>query len=116
MEDEIQTALGPTGKLFAAQQEYVRPYLTIIGKALAGGFYPVSAVLADKAILGLFQPGEHGSTFGGNPLAAAVSRAALKVIRDENLAERSRELGEYFMEQLAEIPRTHVKEVRGKGL
>jgi ornithine--oxo-acid transaminase len=116
MADEIQTGLGRTGKLFAAQHEDVRPDVTIIGKALAGGFYPVSAVLADKAILGLFKPGEHGSTFGGNPLAAAVARAALKVIRDENLSERSRELGEYFMEQLAEIPSPHVKEVRGKGL
>ena len=116
MLDEIQTGLGRTGKLFAAQHEDVRPDVTIIGKALAGGFYPVSAVLADRDLLGLFQPGEHGSTFGGNPLAAAVSRAALKVIRDENLAERSRELGEYFMEQLAEIPSPHVKEVRGKGL
>lgn len=114
--DEIQTGLGRAGKLFAAQYEDVRPDVTIIGKALAGGFYPVSAVLADKAILGLFTPGEHGSTFGGNPLAAAVARAALKVIRDENLAERSRTLGEYFMEQLSEIPSPHVKEVRGKGL
>jgi ornithine--oxo-acid transaminase len=116
MADEIQTGLGRTGKLFAAQHEDVRPDVTIIGKALAGGFYPVSAVLADAAILGLFMPGEHGSTFGGNPLAAAVSRAALKVIRDEDLAERSRTLGEYFMEQLSEIPSPHVKEVRGKGL
>jgi ornithine--oxo-acid transaminase len=116
MMDEIQTGLGRTGKLFAAQHEDVRPDVTIIGKALAGGFYPVSAVLADKDLLGLFQPGEHGSTFGGNPLAAAVSRAALKVIRDEQLAQRSHELGEYFMEQLAEIPSPHVKEVRGKGL
>jgi ornithine--oxo-acid transaminase len=116
MADEIQTGLGRTGKLFAAQHEDVRPDVTIIGKALAGGFYPVSAVLADEAILGLFTPGEHGSTFGGNPLAAAVARAALRVIRDENLSERSRELGEYFMEQLAEIPSPHVKEVRGKGL
>jgi ornithine--oxo-acid transaminase len=116
MMDEIQTGLSRTGKLFAAQHDDVRPDVTIIGKALAGGFYPVSAVLADKAILGLFTPGEHGSTFGGNPLAAAVARAALKVIRDENLAERSRELGEYFMEQLSEIPSPHVKEVRGKGL
>ena len=96
MADEIQTGLGRTGKLFAAQHEDVRPDVTIIGKALAGGFYPVSAVLADKAILGLFKPGEHGSTFGGNPLAAAVARAALKVIRDENLAERSRTLGRVF--------------------
>jgi ornithine--oxo-acid transaminase len=116
MADEIQTGLARTGKLFACQHENVRPDVTIIGKALSGGFYPVSAVLADKAILALFQPGEHGSTFGGNPLAAAVARAALRVIRDENLAERSRELGEYFMEQLAEIPSPHVKEVRGKGL
>ena len=116
MADEIQTGLGRTGKLFAAQHEDVRPDVTIIGKALAGGFYPVSAVLADKELLGLFQPGEHGSTFGGNPLAAAVARAALRVIREENLAERSRQLGEYFMEQLAEIPSPHVKEVRGKGL
>jgi len=116
MLDEIQTGLGRTGKLFAAQHEDVRPDVTIVGKALAGGFYPVSAVLADKAILGLFRPGEHGSTFGGNPLAAAVARAALKVIRDEKLAERSYELGEYFIEQLAEIPSPHVKEVRGKGL
>lgn len=116
MADEIQTGLGRTGKLFAAEHEDVRPDVTIIGKALAGGFYPVSAVLADKDLLGLFQPGEHGSTFGGNPLAAAVARAALRVIREENLAERSLELGEYFMEQLAEIPSPHVKEVRGKGL
>ena len=116
MADEIQTGLGRTGKLFAAQHEDVRPDVAIIGKALAGGFYPVSAVLADRDLLGLFKPGEHGSTFGGNPLAAAVARAALRVIRDEHLAERSRELGEYFMEQLAEIPSPHVKEVRGKGL
>jgi ornithine--oxo-acid transaminase len=114
--DEIQTGLGRTGRLFACQYEDVRPDVTIIGKALAGGFYPVSAVLADKAVLGLFKPGEHGSTFGGNPLAAAVARAALKVIRDENLPERSRTLGEYFMEQLVEIPSPHVKEVRGRGL
>ncbi len=116
MADEIQTGLGRTGKLFACQYEDVRPDVTIVGKALSGGFYPVSAVLADKSILGLFKPGEHGSTFGGNPLAAAVARAALGVIREENLAERSRTLGEYFMEQLAEIPSPHVKEVRGRGL
>jgi ornithine--oxo-acid transaminase len=114
--DEIQTGLGRTGKLFAAQHEDVRPDVTIIGKALSGGFYPVSAVLADRDLLGLFQPGEHGSTFGGNPLAAAIARASLRVLREENLAERARELGEYFMEQLAEIPSPHVKEVRGKGL
>jgi len=116
MADEIQTGLARTGKLFAAQHDDVRADVTIIGKALAGGFYPVSAVLADKAILGLFTPGEHGSTFGGNPLAAAVSRAALRVIREEKLAERSQQLGEYFVEQLSEIPSPHVKEVRGRGL
>jgi ornithine--oxo-acid transaminase len=116
MADEIQTGLGRTGKMFAAQHEDVRPDVTVIGKALSGGFYPVSAVLADRDLLGLFQPGEHGSTFGGNPLAAAVARASLRVIREEKLAERSLELGEYFLEQLAEIPSPHVKEVRGKGL
>ncbi len=116
MADEIQTGLGRTGRLFAAQHEDVRPDVTIVGKALSGGFYPVSAVLADRALLGLFKPGDHGSTFGGNPLAAAVARAALRVIREENLAERSATLGEYFLEQLAEIPGPHVKEVRGKGL
>ena len=114
--DEIQTGLGRTGKLFASQYENVRPDVVIIGKALSGGFYPVSAVLADQPLLGLFQPGEHGSTFGGNPLAAAVARASLRVIRDEKLAERSHELGMYFLEQLAEIPSPHVKEVRGRGL
>jgi ornithine--oxo-acid transaminase len=114
--DEIQTGLGRTGKLFASHYEDVRPDVVIVGKALSGGFYPVSAVLADKALLGLFQPGEHGSTFGGNPLGAAVARAALRVIREEKLAERSQKLGEYFLEQLSEIPSPHVKEVRGKGL
>lgn len=114
--DEIQTGLARTGKLFAADHEDVRPDVVIVGKALSGGFYPVSAVLADKPILGLFTAGEHGSTFGGNPLAAAVARAALRVIREEKLAERSQQLGEYFLEQLSEIPSPHVKEVRGKGL
>ncbi len=116
MADEIQTGLARTGKLFASQHEDVRPDVVIIGKALAGGFYPVSAVLADKHILGLFTAGEHGSTFGGNPLAAAVSRAALRVIREEKLAERSQQLGEYFVEQLSEISSPHIKEVRGRGL
>ncbi len=114
--DEIQTGLGRTGKLFASQHENVRPDMTIVGKALSGGFYPVSAVLADEPVMGLFQPGEHGSTFGGNPLGAAVARAALKVLIEENLAENADKLGTYFMEQLAEIPSLHVKEVRGKGL
>ena len=116
MADEIQTGLGRTGKLFAAQHEDVRPDVTIIGKALSGGFYPVSAVLADEPILGIFQPGEHGSTFGGNPLAAAVSRAALRVIREEHLIENAAIQGEYLLEQLAEIPSRHVLDVRGKGL
>ena len=114
--DEIQTGLARTGKLFACDYENVRPDIVIVGKALGGGFYPVSAILADKPLLGLFTPGEHGSTFGGNPLAAAVSRAALAVIRDERLAQRAEEMGTYFMEQLSEIPSPHVKEVRGKGL
>jgi ornithine--oxo-acid transaminase len=114
--DEIQTGLGRTGKMFAAQHEGVRPDVTIIGKALAGGFYPVSAVLADRALLGLFNPGEHGSTFGGNPLAAATSRAALCVIVEEKLVERAAQMGEYFLEQLSEIPSPHIQEVRGKGL
>lgn len=116
MADEIQTGLGRTGRLFACDYEDVRPDVMIIGKALAGGFYPVSAVLADSSILGLFEPGEHGSTFGGNPLGAAVARAALAVIRDEQLADRAEKLGTYFAEQLAEIPSPHVREVRGKGL
>jgi len=114
--DEIQTGLARTGKLFAAHHDDVRADITIVGKALSGGFYPVSAILADKAVLGLFQPGEHGSTFGGNPLAAAVARASLRVIREEKLSERSAKLGEYFIEQLSEIPSPHIKEVRGKGL
>lgn len=114
--DEIQTGLGRTGKVFACQYENVKPDITIVGKALSGGFYPISAVLADRKLLGLFQPGEHGSTFGGNPLAAAVGRAALRVLLEENLVESAAKLGEYFLEQLAEIPSPHVKEVRGKGL
>lgn len=114
--DEIQTGLARTGKLFAAHHDGVRADITIVGKALSGGFYPISAILADKAILGLFQPGEHGSTFGGNPLAAAIARASLRVIREEKLAERAAQMGEYFVEQLSEITSPHVKEVRGKGL
>jgi ornithine--oxo-acid transaminase len=114
--DEIQTGLGRAGRLFASEYENVRPDVTIIGKALAGGLYPVSAVLADEKILGVFKPGEHGSTFGGNPLASAVARAALKVIVEEKLIERSVEMGEYFLEQLSEINHPMVKEVRGRGL
>jgi ornithine--oxo-acid transaminase len=114
--DEIQTGLGRTGKLFACDHEGVRPDIMVIGKALSGGFYPVSAALADRPLMGLLTPGEHGSTFGGSPLGAAVARASLSVIREEKLAERADQLGTYFMEQLAEIPSPHVKEVRGKGL
>ena len=114
--DEIQTGLGRTGKLFACDHEGVRPDMMILGKALSGGFYPVSVVLADEPIMGLFQPGEHGSTFGGNPLGSAIAQAALDVIIEERLIERAAEMGEYFQEQLAEIPSPHVKEVRGKGL
>ena len=116
MADEIQTGLGRTGKLFACEHEDVRPDVMIIGKALSGGFYPVSAILADRPLLGLFQPGEHGSTFGGNPLGAAIARAALGVIVEENLVERASTMGEYLMDQLSEIPSRHIKEVRGKGL
>lgn len=116
MADEIQTGLGRTGQLFACDHEGVRPDVMIIGKALAGGFYPVSAVLSSKTVLGLFRPGDHGSTFGGNPLGAAVAIEALAVLTEEKLIENARELGEYFQERLAEIPSPHVKEVRGKGL
>ncbi|MEZ4511401.1 MAG: ornithine--oxo-acid transaminase [Chloroflexota bacterium] len=114
--DEIQTGLGRTGKLFACDHEGVRPDMVIIGKALGGGFYPVSAVLSDKPVLGLFRPGDHGSTFGGNPLGAAVARAALKVLVDENLIGRSAELGAYFKGRLERMESPHIKEVRGRGL
>jgi ornithine--oxo-acid transaminase len=114
--DEIQTGLGRTGKLFACDHQGVRPDVVVIGKALSGGFYPVSAVLADEAVLGLIRPGQHGSTFGGNPLGAAVSRAALKVIVEEKLVENAASMGEYFMDQLEEINSPYIKEVRGQGL
>lgn len=116
MADEIQTGLGRTGQLFACDHEDVQPDVMIVGKALAGGVYPVSAVLASKEILGLFQPGDHGSTFGGNPLGAAVAIEALNVLAEEGLIENAHKLGEYFQERLAEIPSPHIKEVRGKGL
>lgn len=114
--DEIQTGLGRTGKLFASEHENVRPDVVIIGKALSGGFYPVSAVLADKEVLGLFRPGDHGSTFGGNPLGAAIGRAALSVLTQENLVSRSQELGDYLKGRLQRLESDHIKEVRGKGL
>lgn len=114
--DEIQTGLGRTGALFAFDHEGVRPDLMILGKALSGGFYPVSAVLGSRSVMGLLQPGDHGSTFGGNPLAAAIARAALQVIVDEDLVENAAEMGNYFLEHLMEINSPHIKEVRGKGL
>lgn len=114
--DEIQTGLGRTGKMFACEYESVRPDMVIIGKALSGGFYPVSAVVADEPVMGLFRPGEHGSTFGGNPLAMAVARAAMRVLVEEKLIENSARMGEYLQEQLAEISSPHVQEVRGRGL
>lgn len=114
--DEIQTGLGRTGKLFACEWEDVRPDVVTIGKALSGGFYPVSAVLADEHIMAMFTPGDHGSTFGGNPLGAAVAREALRVLIDEGLIENARELGGYLLERLQQIESPHIKEVRGKGL
>jgi ornithine--oxo-acid transaminase len=114
--DEIQSGLGRTGKLFAFQHEGVRPDAIIIGKALSGGFYPVSAVLAKQEVLGVFNPGDHGSTFGGNPLACAVARASLRVLIEEKLVERSAELGAYFLDQLRTIRSDAIREVRGRGL
>jgi ornithine--oxo-acid transaminase len=114
--DEIQTGLGRTGKLLACDHEGVRPDAVMLGKALSGGMYPVSAVLASREVLGVFEPGDHGSTFGGNPLACAVAREALKVIVDERLCERSAELGEYLMARLREVRSPHVALCRGKGL
>jgi ornithine--oxo-acid transaminase len=114
--DEVQSGLGRTGKLFAQNHEGVRADIVTIGKALSGGFYPVSAMLADKKVMDVFNPGDHGSTFGGNPLAAAVARAALKVLVEENLIENANEMGEYLMGRLRRIESPHIKEVRGKGL
>jgi len=114
--DEIQTGLGRTGKLLACQHEDVRPDVVILGKAVSGGFYPVSLVLADDPVLGLFQPGEHGSTFGGSPLAARVAREAIQVLVDEGLCERASEIGAYLMGRLERIESPYVKEVRGRGL
>jgi ornithine--oxo-acid transaminase len=114
--DEIQTGLGRTGKLFACEHENVRPDMVTIGKALSGGYYPVSAVLASRDILGVFRPGEHGSTFGGNPLGAAIAQAALSVLVEEGMIDNAAVMGEYFQDHLAEINSPHVKEVRGKGL
>lgn len=116
MADEIQSGLGRTGKLFAYMHEGIRPDVVIIGKALAGGFYPVSAVLSSWEIMRVYKPGDHGSTFGGNPLGCAVARAALRVLQEERLVERSAELGAYFLALLQTLRGPDVKEVRGKGL
>jgi ornithine--oxo-acid transaminase len=114
--DEIQAGLGRSGKLFATDWDNVKPDVYILGKALGGGVLPISVVLADEEVLGVFTPGSHGSTFGGNPLACAVSNAALDVIVDEDLPGRSLELGEYFKSELQKINHPSIKEVRGKGL
>ena len=114
--DEIQSGLGRTGRLFAYMHEGIRPDVLIVGKALSGGFYPVSAVLSSRDILGVFKPGDHGSTFGGNPLACAVARAALRVIGEEKLVERSAELGSYFLDKLKTLRSPHLSVVRGRGL
>jgi ornithine--oxo-acid transaminase len=116
MADEIQSGLGRTGKLFAYMHEGIKPDLLIVGKALSGGFYPVSAVLSSKEILGVFQPGDHGSTFGGNPLGCAVARTALKVLVEEKMVERSAENGAYFLNKLKTLRNAKLKEVRGRGL
>jgi ornithine--oxo-acid transaminase len=114
--DEIQTGLGRTGCLLACQDEGIQPDVFILGKALSGGVYPVSAVVSSEEILGVFRPGSHGSTYGGNPLACAVARAALRVIQDERLPERSAELGAWLLYELRKIRHPHIKEVRGRGL
>ena len=114
--DEIQTGLGRTGKMLAEEHDGIEADLTLVGKALSGGFYPVSAVLSNTEVMGVLQPGEHGSTFGGNPLACAVARAALKVLVEEGLIENAEKMGEYFMKGLKQINNPLIKEVRGKGL
>ena len=114
--DEIQTGLGRTGRFFCCDWEDVRPDVLVVGKALGGGVYPVSAVIADAEFMDVFRPGDHGSTFGGNPLGAAVGRASLRVILDDDLSRRSDELGSWFMDRLRAIASPHVQEVRGKGL
>lgn len=114
--DEIQTGLGRTGARFACDHEGVAPDIYVLGKALSGGFYPVSAVVSRRAVLEVFEPGSHGSTFGGNPLGCAVARTALSVLQDENLAERSRDLGAWFLNEIRKISNKAIAEVRGRGL
>ena len=114
--DEIQSGLGRTGKMFACEHDGVRPDVMLLGKALSGGLYPVSVVVADAEIMDVFQPGDHGSTYGGNPVGAAVARAALAVLQEEGLVERSARLGEYALRRLRNIRSPLVREVRGRGL
>lgn len=114
--DEIQTGLGRTGKMLAEEHEGIEADLTLVGKALSGGYYPVSAVLSNKEVMDVLQPGEHGSTFGGNPLACAVARTALRVLAEENLVENAARMGTYFLDGLGKINNSLIKEVRGRGL
>ncbi|MBV7520031.1 ornithine--oxo-acid transaminase [Ensifer sp. ENS12] len=114
--DEIQTGLGRTGKLLAEEHEAIEADVTLIGKALSGGFYPVSAVLSNSEVLGVLKPGQHGSTFGGNPLACAIARAALKALTEEGMIENSARMGERFQKGLTDIRSNIIKEVRGRGL
>ena len=116
MADEIQTGLGRTGRNFACDHEGVKPDVFILGKALSGGFYPVSAVVSSREVLGVFRPGSHGSTYGGNPLGCAVARTALAVLREEKLVERSAELGAWFLEQLKTLRHPDIRSIRGRGL
>jgi ornithine--oxo-acid transaminase len=116
MLDEIQTGLGRTGKMFCYEYDGAKPDVLIVGKALGGGVYPVSAILASKQVMDVFKPGDHGSTFGGNPLACAVGAAALQVIVDEDLPAKAFEAGAYFMDGLRKLKSPHVKEIRGRGL
>ncbi len=114
--DEIQSGLGRTGSLFAFQHEGIRPDLVTVGKALSGGFYPVSGILADRPLMNVFKPGDHGSTFGGNPLGAAVAREALRILVEERMIENSAKLGAYALDRLRAIRSPHILEVRGRGL
>ena len=116
MLDEIQSGLGRTGKLFAYEHDGIRPDVVILGKALSGGLYPVSAIVADDEVMDVFHPGDHGSTYGGNPVGAAVARTALRVLVDEGMVENSRRLGAYFLDRLSDLDSPHIREIRGKGL
>ncbi len=116
MADEIQTGLGRTGKLFCCEYEDVKPDILVVGKSLGGGCYAISAVLSPREILGLFKPGEHGSTFGANPLACAVAREAIRVLQEEGMIENSALQGKYFLDKLKTIKSKHIKEIKGKGL